>query len=560
RIRCPGLTPAASEVARLVEHLPRRLAVLSYKRADEFLWVVFIGGTGTGKSTIFNALCGANLSEAGVERPKTFGPMAYLHRHTHVEGGFPFPSMSLKRLASHAVQPSDRTGSTGRMLLLEHARSELAHLVLVDTPDVDSLETANRDMVEDLYLLADVVVFVTSQEKYADDVPFRFLLRIHRDGKPCFTVLNKAANAGAADEVRASLEDQGISPRQFFVLPFIGSHTGERLPLTNEFMGFQSAFLRTLSKGGLQRVLREERGRAVRETALRVSRLLDGLDAEREASLRWLDHLDDLFRSSRDRLFQNEEEHFAWESREYIQREIRKHFSKYDLLRKPRRFISQAVLAPLRMLGLVEPRREEPHEAALQRIRKRMDFTPIQAAVEHFNRSVLEKLSPPDDSSPLYRKLRDPGLVLSSEEIRAKVLEGQDRLILWLEERFQNLARGIPKSQELGIYSASILWGGLVLALETAIGGGISILEAVLDTAIAPFVTQGAVELFAYQELKKIARELAERYRLGLISVLREQRDHYAECIESLTTPPEAIEELREIVGGECSHGRCGEP
>ena len=70
-IKCPGLTPGAGEIYRLAEELPKRLAIFSYKQSIPSLWLVFVGGTGTGKSTLFNAFCGMPLSETGVERPKT---------------------------------------------------------------------------------------------------------------------------------------------------------------------------------------------------------------------------------------------------------------------------------------------------------------------------------------------------------------------------------------------------------------------------------------------------------------------------------------------------------
>ena len=64
---------------------------------------------------------------------------------------------------------------------------------------------------------------------------------------------------------------------------------------------------------------------------------------------------------------------------------------------------------------------------------------------------------------------------------------------------------------------------------------------------MAPFVTKGAVELFAYQELHKIARQLAKRYQEGVLSVLHEQRDRYVEGIQSLTTPKGTMDELEAL-------------
>jgi len=85
-VQCPGLTRGAGEIQGLAEDVRKRLAVFSYKQHMPCLWVVFLGGTGTGKSTIFNALCGKHLSETGVERPKTSGPIVYAHQDGSITG------------------------------------------------------------------------------------------------------------------------------------------------------------------------------------------------------------------------------------------------------------------------------------------------------------------------------------------------------------------------------------------------------------------------------------------------------------------------------------------
>ena len=57
-------------------------------------------------------------------------------------------------------------------------------------------------------------------------------------------------------------------------------------------------------------------------------------------------------------------------------------------------------------------------------------------------------------------------------------------------------------------------------------------------------MTKGAVELFVYREVQSIARELARRYQEGLMSVLTEQRDRFAACVDNHVTPKEMVLEL----------------
>jgi hypothetical protein len=549
-LKWPGLTPSASKLRELAAQIPVQLAALSYKSSRHFLWVVFIGGTGTGKSTLFNALIGKALSETGVERPKTSGPLVYAHKNTPIEKDFPFAAAGIQRVMLDQVPPSGYAGVPGQLLVLDHDREELSHLVIVDTPDLDSLELKNRQMVEDLQLLADLVIFVASQEKYADEVPFRFLSRLHLGAKPYFLLLNKAEDGLTAEEVLDGLRGQGlkVSVDRFWLLPYLPSSPSVALAEVTGFTQFKETLLQQLSKVQAPAVIRHERMRAARETRSAIGLLFDLLKEEADAASKWMEQLELFSEIACQNLLAKQEEHFATESRAHIQREIRKHFGKYDLLATPRRFLGEIIRTPFRLLGLWPEEKPPGSEDDLVEIFLTADLTMIQAAAESFNRSVLEKLSPQDQTSALYSRLRDPTLVLTGAEIQRQMKEEQDRLMRWLEETFQRLAQGIPKSKELGIYSTSILWGALIIALETAIGGGISLLEAVLDTAVAPFVTKGAVDLFAYHELQKIVRDLGEHYQKALTASLRLQYQHYREGLDELMVSPQTLQELKAVM------------
>ena len=92
-----------------------------------------------------------------------------------------------------------------------------------------------------------------------------------------------------------------------------------------------------------------------------------------------------------------------------------------------------------------------------------------------------------------------------------------------------------------------VLWGVLILSFEVIVGGGFTVLDAALDSVIAPFVTKGTVELFASREIRKIARELAQRYEEGLLSVIVEQKKRYQDCLTALLPPEETMEALRTL-------------
>ncbi len=90
------------------------------------------------------------------------------------------------------------------------------------------------------------------------------------------------------------------------------------------------------------------------------------------------------------------------------------------------------------------------------------------------------------------------------------------------------------------------MWGVLIVSFETAVGGGFTILDALLDSAIAPFITKGTVELFAYHEIQRTARDLARRYQDGLVKVVTRQCNRYAQCLNALMPDEDDIMALKE--------------
>ena len=157
-----------------------------------------------------------------MERPKTLGPLAYVHADAPIERDFPFPDVALERHTAPVSAEAPQGGEPGKLLIYEHEARGMSHLVLVDTPDLDSLEEENRRIARQLALLADAVVFVTSQEKYADEVPSEVLKGVIEDERPVYFLLNKADSGFSAEdafdlfsghEVRLPRERGWVVPR-----------------------------------------------------------------------------------------------------------------------------------------------------------------------------------------------------------------------------------------------------------------------------------------------------------------------------------------------------------
>ncbi len=133
------------------------------------LVVMLMGGTGVGKSTLLNALAGGSIAQASFQRPTTRDPVVYYH--TSVRTDRLDPALRHCRLAPH-----ERPG--------------LEQKILVDTPDLDSNDLANRDKLLHLLPVADIVLYVGSQEKYHDQLGWELFLE-QRKRRAFAFVLNK---------------------------------------------------------------------------------------------------------------------------------------------------------------------------------------------------------------------------------------------------------------------------------------------------------------------------------------------------------------------------------
>ncbi|HEY1323058.1 MAG TPA: GTPase, partial [Streptosporangiaceae bacterium] len=116
--------------------------------------VVLAGGTGSGKSSLFNRLAGAEFSAAGAIRPVTRQP------HACVWGMTGAGSL----LDWLGVQPRYRYA---RSSALDEGERSLAGLLLLDLPDHDSVLAGRASEVDRLLKLADLMVWVLDPQKYA---------------------------------------------------------------------------------------------------------------------------------------------------------------------------------------------------------------------------------------------------------------------------------------------------------------------------------------------------------------------------------------------------------
>lgn len=136
------------------------------------------GGTGSGKSSLFNALTGLDFAQTGDLRPTTHDPSACVW---NADAG---------ALLDMIGVPRDRRITYESILTAgEH---DLDSLVLVDLPDHDSVDIAHSAAVGRILPKVDVLIWVLDPQKYADHLIHEsYLAAMRKRSDQMVVVLNQ---------------------------------------------------------------------------------------------------------------------------------------------------------------------------------------------------------------------------------------------------------------------------------------------------------------------------------------------------------------------------------
>jgi len=195
-----------SEASDLLDRAGQRLMLSSNHTV-----VSLAGGTGSGKSSLFNQLAGADFSTVGVTRPVTRDAHACVWG---VAGSGPLMEwLGVPRRYRYA-----------RSSALGYGEQSLAGLVLLDLPDHDSVLGHATDLVDNLVGLSDLMIWVLDPQKYADAaVHRRFLVPLAGHSEVIAVVLNQSDLLTASQiedcvqDLRRLLDSEGLHDAQILV-------------------------------------------------------------------------------------------------------------------------------------------------------------------------------------------------------------------------------------------------------------------------------------------------------------------------------------------------------
>ncbi len=256
--------------AQLSDYVLPRLVTI-----DAPLLAVVGGSTGAGKSTLVNSLVGRVVSAPGVIRPTTRAPV--LVHHSSDAAWF-----SDDRILPGLARSSGDTNDL-RSLKLVSDDSIPAGLAILDAPDIDSVVVENRQLASQLLAAADLWLFVTSAARYADAVPWDFLLAAAQRSAAVAVVLDRVPPRAMQDvppHLGQMMSERGLGASPLFAVP--ETRVDERGLLPTSAIQPIRSWLATLAqdKDSRARVVHQTLDGAIGSLAARTPALATGVEQQ----------------------------------------------------------------------------------------------------------------------------------------------------------------------------------------------------------------------------------------------------------------------------------------
>ncbi|HEX4129941.1 MAG TPA: GTPase domain-containing protein [Pirellulales bacterium] len=250
--------PPARQAQALLHRLEERIDTLRL-RLEAPLVVATLGGTGTGKSALVNALAGATVTSAGRQRPTTRQPVL---------------------VCRPEVAPA-MLGISTDSLQVVHASPALRDLVLVDCPDPDTTEDAadpasNVARLRSLLPHCDVLLVTTTQQKYRSARVSAELAAAAPGARIVFVQTHADTDDDIREDWRQALGDEYAVGEMFFVdsLEALGDAEAGLEP-RGEFGRLVQLLTRQLAGAAGNRIRRANFLDLVEQTLATVSTRLD---------------------------------------------------------------------------------------------------------------------------------------------------------------------------------------------------------------------------------------------------------------------------------------------
>lgn len=523
------------ELAGVVLHLQRRLR----EGAEAPVRLALFGPTGAGKSKIFNSLVGRELSPAGFRRPFTRETVRYLHR------------------AWQSLEPS----LDGEVVL--HDDDRLKDVILTDTPDFDSVESANREEAERIFRESDAFIFVTDPLKYADASTWEYLDRVIESGRPFRALLNKSTG----DDVFRDFEERlhragGLRPGRpgGIVVPELPIDDHAPIPPGDEGLVALGLYVQDVGATGeegrrtTRAVFRGEVGRLVT-----IAGELLGQVRERRRDLSTLsDRLAERFAAGAESTRSRAEAHLSPAVRAEVYQRMLQTVEKIDWLRYPRRLLAMPVHGVRQLVrrwrgtgaaGAEAQELRRPPAASSESFQAlesalltaseatRSDFVSVPALRQRF-------------TSAEYRRLR-----FGHDELVKKYEGLLESFGEWVAERAAEMAGELTTANRTKFILSQVIFNSVLLGVQIQTGGMLTLMELGFDSVLSPFVAKAVGMAISSEKVKEFEACAHEEYHRLVREIFDEARGRFQAFLvaagEGLESLEETLAEMGDVAGHE---------
>ena len=463
---------------RCIAHL-ENLSRFDRDGPDAPLRIAFFGPTGAGKSKLYSSLVGSVLSTSGFRRPWTRRSVYYVHD------------------AWRAIAPS----LEGDAEL--HSDEAWRDVILIDTPDFDSVEEANREEAERVFLESDAFLFVTDSLKYADASTWDYLERIRRAEKPYHLVLNKVSSETVrqvfSERFRTTfgVEPENDSGGELIEIPDLQLGDDDLVPSDCAGLhALRDAAREMVGVGSDARLRRIERFRRELDRSFaEAERVRDVVSVRCETGDELIARLREL-REAEVSALEHREASVDPEVTNEVYRRVLERLESIDLLRYPRKLLSMPFEG---MRSLVRKwtgasDADEPVDPAAARnsaIVATEGFQSFESGVLRFVSASREALATAKGFESLATPANFAEYGFEHDELTQIYSKHHDEFREWAAREAQETASELSKENKVKFAVSQVLFNSVLLGVQIKSFGGFTLLELGLDGVLSPLVAKG---------------------------------------------------------------------
>ena len=522
----------------LANNLMLRLEDRLESGPDAPLIAAVLGATGTGKSKLFNTLLGQSLSPSGYRRPTTMAPILFTpagHREFVLRPEF-LPGFEKRLAGTLPVEFSPEPVPEVVVVLTENPLHQ--NLILVDTPDFDSVLATNRAAARAVFERSDAIIFVTDAIKYADQAAWEYLNLIRDRDKEAVLVVNRLKNPLSQQDFISRLQKAGLKRPVPSLPDESGLGDNDLFPANRPALAEIRQMLSDWSGPRRLDILAAETGRdwtQLHETL--AGNLLPSL-SRTTADLSGLeDQLATAGQEINDDLGRQLAVTISGELKNSLILQIQTLFLKWDIMRYPRRVLGlpyallrHKVLEPLGIVkgsGTTQGGLDQEINRLFEANREK-----LVASVQELNAGAADILISKPVGRGLMERPEFPGLIMSSDQVREAYGQVRNELETWVKHQAQELVKGLDLGEKMTFYLAQIVSLGLFISIQVHTGGGFSFFDGLLDSVVAPILSKVTGHALSRDKVKEFENQAAEIHLAGCRGIVAAQAKAYTAYLD----------------------------